>query len=363
MASKFRYKNSKVWWLKWYRNGKAYYESTHTRDRATADYLLAKKQQELSEGTLPAALKKISFDQAYNEYLEYSRAYKGRMTVKNDKNFIDAYLRDYGKPEILKNFDGQAFTRNIQKRVTGEEIKPITANGIIKSFKAFFNWCIHQNYLVMNPVKMRKFSFPDNPPKYLPIEDFKKLLEAAKKDPERLFYPFILTTSFLGLRPAEALHLEWLDFDFERDCVIIRNREDWTTKNKKYKILPIHSYLKKILLEYRQPTGKCFPIVNFVKRFRAFKRKAKIDMTMYSLRHSFGAYCALSGIPEEAIKDMMDHADIKTTHNYTKLRMDSFKHLIENLKFGFENTVAEEKSAEKSSKGKPHLISKNKINR
>ncbi|UCD32202.1 MAG: hypothetical protein JSW04_05670 [Desulfobacterales bacterium] len=47
------YKRGNVYWIKYYRNSKPYYESSKSRKEADAKRLLKKREDEISDGKLP----------------------------------------------------------------------------------------------------------------------------------------------------------------------------------------------------------------------------------------------------------------------------------------------------------------------
>ena len=47
------YKRGKTYWIKYYRNGKPYRESTKSKKEADAKRLLKKREGEISQGKLP----------------------------------------------------------------------------------------------------------------------------------------------------------------------------------------------------------------------------------------------------------------------------------------------------------------------
>jgi hypothetical protein len=64
------YKRGNTYWLKYYRNGKPYYESTKSRKEADAKRLLAKRQGEISEGKLPGVyFDRVRFDELAEDLL------------------------------------------------------------------------------------------------------------------------------------------------------------------------------------------------------------------------------------------------------------------------------------------------------
>ncbi len=52
-----------VWWLKYYRHGKPYRESSKTTEKGKAERLLKKREGEIAEGKLPGIyFDKVKFD-------------------------------------------------------------------------------------------------------------------------------------------------------------------------------------------------------------------------------------------------------------------------------------------------------------
>ncbi len=47
------YRRKSVYWVKYYRNGKSYYESSHSDKKEVAKRLLQKREGEIAKGELP----------------------------------------------------------------------------------------------------------------------------------------------------------------------------------------------------------------------------------------------------------------------------------------------------------------------
>jgi integrase len=333
MPCKFRYKNSKVWTLKWYKHGKAYYESTHTHDAKVASYLLAKKEQELAEGRVPASMRDVNFKLALEEYQSHCEAHKTKKSVRTDRYYLDGYFKTHRMPETLQKFDSREFETSINARVTAKKIEQITANGWIRAFRTFFSWCVDKDYLDRNPLaKVKNFKVPEHLPRYLALDELVRLRTAAIGSG---LEAFIETAIQEGLRSEELIFLDWQDIDFNNDLVWAINKPDFITKSKKARSIPLFAGLKKILLEIRKPKGRCFKIVNLRDKFDAIKVSAKLpDINLKCLRHTFGAYCALAGVPLPLLKEWMGHTKIETTMIYARLRPTSGSEWKEKVKFG-----------------------------
>ena len=64
------YKRGKTYWIKYYRNGKPYRESTQSKKEADAKRLLKKREGEISQGKLPGIyFDKVRFDELAEDFL------------------------------------------------------------------------------------------------------------------------------------------------------------------------------------------------------------------------------------------------------------------------------------------------------
>jgi len=89
-----------------------------------------------------------------------------------------------------------------------------TINFEIRTLKLVFNLVIKWGYLKENPTKeVAKLKVNDSkPPRYLTVEECRRLLEACPRE----LYPIYFTFLNTGMRKAELENLEWDNIDFER---------------------------------------------------------------------------------------------------------------------------------------------------
>ena len=64
---------------------------------------------------------------------------------------------------------------------------------------------------------------------------------------------------------------------------------------------------------------------NLSETFRRYRREASLPETLHfhSLRHTCASWLASSGVPLLVIKEMMGHADLRTTMQYAHLLPDA----------------------------------------
>ncbi len=71
------YKRGNVWWIKYYRNGKHYRESSKSTKKMVAKNLLDRREGEIAQGKLPTIqFDKVTFDELAEDFLRDYRINK-----------------------------------------------------------------------------------------------------------------------------------------------------------------------------------------------------------------------------------------------------------------------------------------------
>lgn len=142
------------------------------------------------------------------------------------------------------------------------------------------------------------------------------------------------------MRLGEILNMQWAWIDKNQNLIIIKNSENFTTKSKKERIIPIHQKVKKILDQqsinnvssYVFNTGSvnCLNSEYVSKQFKKALRAAKLndDIHFHSLRHSFASNLVQRGVNLYVVKELLGHEDIKTTQVYSHLTQSSLSTAI-----------------------------------
>lgn len=324
------YKQKEIFWLAFYRHGKLYRESLKTKDRATAKYQQAKKDQELIDTkylTLNAMAMavfeeyKASYAHTNAKATQYRdeariRGFLGCSHVQKIHEITDKVLQDYFNAKISAG------------------MASITVNRIIATLKAFLNFAVRRKYIQENPAKgIKKYRLPENPPPFLTKDQISKVLKEAKKED---LYPAVAAGIYTGMRQAEIFNLEWTDVDFDRNVITVCNKPGFTTKSKRFRVIPLHPALKPILTRIKRREGLCFDTINNRRVLNRILRNAKVKYegkTWHLLRHSFASNLVMSGVDLVTISKLLGHASITTTMIYSHLAADHIKGAVEKLKF------------------------------
>jgi integrase len=109
------YKRGKVYWIKYYRNGKPYRESSESKKEADAKRLLKKREGEISQGKLPGIYyDKVRFDELAENFLTDYRINQKKSLVRAQrsvghlkKEFEGARVVDITTPRIKRYIENR----------------------------------------------------------------------------------------------------------------------------------------------------------------------------------------------------------------------------------------------------------------
>lgn len=331
MASKYKPKNSPFWWIKYYQDGKCIRKSLKTKDPKVANYYIAKREKELAEGMIPPEIRIVDAKKALNEYLEFSSTHKTKGTMEWYELKLQKFI-NHVPGSTLKSITRQVVEGYLTAQIKEGKRELVTVNGTLRAIKAFLNWCVQRHYLPSHPAKdIKKFKLPENPPRFLSIEEIHNLLTTAK---ESGAYPLIAMAVYTGLRKGELLNLEWQDIEFHKNLIKIVNKPGFTTKSKRFRIVPMVPALHRILAPYKKDSGYCFSKVNLDKILRKIFEDAELKgCGLHTLRHTFASQLVMKGVDLVTVKELLGHADIATTMIYSHLSKEHIEQAINKLDF------------------------------
>ena len=131
------YKRGNIYWIKYYRNGKPYYESTKSEKEADANRLLNRRLGEIAKGTIPGIyFDKVRFDELAEDFL---RDYR----INNRKSLPQTNI---SVNHLKKHFDGiriiEITTPEIQRYVEDrleDHLSNATINRELSALKRMLN--------------------------------------------------------------------------------------------------------------------------------------------------------------------------------------------------------------------------------
>ena len=305
-----------------------------------------------------------------NSFLDYTTTIlnKSPNTIKEynyDLNRFLKYLMYHLRLTTEKNLDDidiHSITLETMNKVTLDDIhaylfyltntfdsKPATRARKAASIRVFFKYLAQKGMISQNPaMNLESPKLGKRMPKYLSLDDSKKLLEVASNTNDRNNErDFAIITLFLncGIRLSELVGINIKDIVFSEDKlnVIGKGNKERTIYLNKACVNAINSYLA-----VRPRTGikSGSEVALFLsERLERISRrtvqyivkqellKAGLDANKYSvhkLRHTAATLMYQYGnVDIRALQELLGHESISTTQIYTHVNNEQVRHAVE----------------------------------
>lgn len=291
------------------------YRSTGMRDRSEAEVVYRRLCTEIVPWT------KIDLGQFR---VELSRLLDGSVSLGTAK-LNDAALRS------LQRIVGDLKLRQISpyhielfKTTRLKEVSPATTARDFRHLKAAFKRALQWRMIDKSPFDGTKnVRVPEKPPSYLSKSDFERLLKAI---PCVQMRAIVIFAAYTGMRIGEITNMRWEDVSLAEGVVRLNNRVDFTTKNRKSRIVPLNETVLKVLETIPRKgehvfVGQRGQRLNsgwVSRKFKSYVRAAGLseDLHFHSLRHTCGSWLAQSNVPVFNIKEILGHRNISSTLVY-----------------------------------------------
>ena len=338
-----KYRRGNIYWYKAYVNGHKVEFSLKTTDRTEANYLKAKKDQELAENQTPIS-RDAMCRTALDEYLSFMQHRSVPAYISDTKSRIERfltttnvrYLKDITEKLVEKYVRDFLNTERTVRAGTKKEkkVKPSlhSGNNTISAIKIWLNWCVKNKYLFHNPIMyMKKFEPPENFKRSFSKEEIARIMDRAKAEP---IYAAVATAVYTGMRKAEIFSLEWDDIDFDHNTIVIKNKDGFSTKSGKNRIISLNPRLKAVLEPMRRPGGHCFSRTNERRYIYKIMRDAGIkDGGWHLFRHTAATTMLRNGADLMSVSKFLGHHDITVTQGYLHTAQQNIRAAGDKLDF------------------------------
>lgn len=329
-------KRNKVWHYDINLRGKRYRGSTNTTAKESAAQITANIYSQIL--STDNGIQKPNV--LINEFIELHMRHK-------EKNLDERYGK--AKKQLLLRFEEYLKSKNIEylqdidlavledyKAKLLSVRKPKTAKNIITTIATMLNHAVKLEYLERNPCQnidpIRGIT--KNKKRFLSLEEIEKVRKITRGTTLEML---VTTALYTGMRRAELMNLRYEDIDLEKKVIYVKQRNDFTTKSKKERVIPLNSTLLNIYRNCTKKGGKCFTIsIHWATEyFTSLMVKLSMpDVGLHTLRHTFATHLAISGVPLFHIAQWLGHSTTHITELYAHLCPDNpGKTEIEKLAF------------------------------
>jgi integrase len=279
----------------------------------------------------------INLTEFTEKYLEHSKAIH---TIQTRNTFVTTFrfLNKYLSNALLENIKEKDIKAYIDNRITSASV--YQARKDLINLSSCFNWAISEGYILINPCKnITKVKVPQKLPVFFSKEEFDQLLNAIDNQDMKDLITFAVNT---GCRQMELLTAEWNQVDFDRNLLILDNRNH-ITKSKKIRSVPLNKTAVEVLL--RRKINQFVNQKIFIHKgrelipkrvqnnFRNFIIKSGLNpkLNFHSLRHTFASWLVQKNVSIYQVSILLGHSDIKTTQIYSHLSNNSLEEAVNKI--------------------------------
>jgi len=303
------YKRGNTYWIKYYRNGKSFRESSESTKKMVAKKLLDRREGDIAQGKMPGVLfERVTFDELADEFIVDYRINNKKSLDRAElsvlhlrKEFEGAKVPEITTPRIqqyildrmkwgckacgsLFHFNSEWYCPKCGKEDLEKGAKNATINRELSALRRILNIGAKQTPPKVNRVPYIPMLKENNVRKgFFEHSEFIALRDAL---PEYL-KAFVTFGYKVGWRDQEIASLQWSNVDLQNGIVTLKVGE---TKNNEARTVYLDDELKDLFQqqwETRKRKGKLIPyvfpneslsgmIVNFRRAWNTACRKADL---------------------------------------------------------------------------------------
>ena len=296
----------------------------------------------------PNSIKEYNYDLAM--FFKYMKIH---FHLTNESDFTQIDIKDFPLEKVkdIKLDDIHSF---IAYLATNLKSKAATRARKISTIRIFFNYLTNKAHILeINPAQTLETPKQDKRiPKYLSLDDSKKLLSVAENEDNRNYKrDYAITTLFLncGMRLSELVGININDIDFS-ECkmtVIGKGNKERTVYLNKSCMIALNDYLssrppsnmikhdsknseKALFLSEQKQRISNRTVQNIISKELKQAGLDTKNLSVHKLRHTAATLMYKYGnVDIRALQELLGHASISTTEIYTHVDNEQVRNAVE----------------------------------
>ncbi len=279
-------------------------------------------------------------DYMRDRYLPWAKENKAPDSYRREEELFRRYLDPIIGDKTLKNispFDLERIKSDMRKKGLAERTTEYALAVVRMAFNRAKAWGLYEGE---NPASKVKPPRKDNRRlRFLTPEEASLLLETIKKRSRQL-YEICLLSLHTGMRAGEIFNLTWADIDMARGLIYIRDPKNNTTR-----VAYMTDEVKRLFMA--KTPGEPSELVFKDRKGQKIKKVSRVfgevvkelglnegvadhrmRVCFHTLRHTFGSWLVMQGVPIYTVKELMGHKTLAMTERYAHLAAEAQRSAI-----------------------------------
>lgn len=259
-------------------------------------------------------------------------------TIRSYSLAIRNYLRIIGDTGIDEISPREA---DLFKSNRSKEVSLYSVNVDLRALKTIFSTLVRWKYCNSNPFQdVKLLRIPECNIRFFSEEELRNLILSIS---DVQFKSLILFSYFTGCRLGEIVFLRWNSVNLESRTISVENSENFVTKSKRIRLLPMNDSLFEVLKKlsnkkisdyvFPGPNGKPYRCESVSRRFKRLLEQKNFDpkLHFHSLRHTNASHLVQKNVPIYDVCKLLGHSSVKVTERYAHLQTQDRRELVNKL--------------------------------
>ena len=264
--------------------------------------------------------KSVTIRAALDAYIDWCELQRAPNTYQRKRYFYEMHLaREMQAGRTLEALDGEWFARWQREY---RHLAPSTRFDYFTQLKAFLNWCRRRKYPIaegFDTLNEEKPVLVDSAPPQFYSEDEMQALYAAGDAFWNAIWKLMLNT---GMRRGEVANLRWSSCTAQGIQIV--SAANARTKSRRWRNIPLSAGATEALAVLKQHADGPFVCKGFTadwlyEQFIRQAKRARLDGTPHTLRHTFASHLVMRGVPLSTVQKLLGHSKSSTTEIYAHL--------------------------------------------